>query len=127
MPKIIDKIKEVLTVRKLTALAFSLFQISYIFILIRAFASKLIVLLFILPVVFFNFAFIEYIDKNKIDFTAKWKKIKFYSAAGNLKHHTVQKHQHQYIQPVAGRIEHTGGAGANGILLSGSDIYNILA
>jgi hypothetical protein len=81
MPKIIDKIKEILKIKNIAALAFSLFQISYIFILIRAFASKLIVLLFILPVVFFNFAFIKYIDKNKIDFTAKWKKIKFYSAA----------------------------------------------
>ena len=81
MSGMLNKYREIITLKKIAALLFSLFQLSYLFILIRTETSKLLILLFILPIVFFNFLFIKYMGEQKIDFRDKKAKAKLYIAA----------------------------------------------
>ena len=72
------KIREKLNAKNITALLFSVFQLCYLFVLLRTSVSKLIILLFVLPVFLFNFAFIKFTDKNASSLATIKDKIKFY-------------------------------------------------
>lgn len=70
--------KKYFTQNNIKVLFFSLFELCYIYVLIRPITSKLIILLFLCPIILFNSAFINYIKNRKVNFINRNKKIKFY-------------------------------------------------